>query len=262
MLRDFGWVWEGIAFDPGVEPSIYGAGEGACYFGLKRACFMFHRNNEVAMQKLRDLEEVVCDITKWEHREVHDESGRAAFQNYLRGDPALTAAEAENVSRLSRQFPNITGAIIDDLGGLMKNNGYTPDRLAEIRAALKRHNERLTLWAVVYAHELDPQFWGPYLPHLDLANLWVWQSKDLVNLDDYVARCRAIFPGKPLILGCYIRDYTLRAPVPLELMEFQFNRIAQYLAQGKINGFSLLAACLIDQHPSQAEWIRSFLASH
>ena len=259
-IRDAGWVWEGTAFDPGVEPTIYGVGEGAKYFGLRRACFMFHRNSEVALEKMRDLEEVVCDITKWEHREVHDESGRAGFQNYLKGDPALTASEAENVSRLSLQFPNVTGAIIDDLGGLMKNNGYTPERLAEIHSALKRHNDALTLWAVVYAHELDPEFWGPYLPYLDLANLWVWQSKDLVNLDGYIQKCRDIFRGKPLVLGCYIRDYTLRAPVPLELMELQFNRIAAYLRDGRIDGFSILAACLIDQHPAQAAWIRDFLA--
>jgi hypothetical protein len=259
-LRDVGWVWEGFAFDPGVEPTIYGVGEGAQYFGLKRACFMFHRNSALAMQKLRALDEVVCDITKWEFREVHDEAGRVAVQHHLRGDPAVSASEAENVSRLSRDFPNVTGAILDDLGGLMKNSGYTPERLAEIHAALKAHSDALRLWAVVYAHELDPQFWAPYLPHLDLANLWVWESKDLVNLDEYVEKCRQIFPGKPLILGCYLRDYTLPAGVPMDRLKLQWQRMADYVNRGLIDGFSILAACLIDQHPEQAEWVRAFLA--
>jgi hypothetical protein len=261
-LRDVGWVWEGVAFDPGVEPTIYGVGEGAQYFGLKRACFMFHPNNPITLRKLQALDEVVCDIMKWEFREVHDDSGRAAFQNYLKGDPAITLREAQKVSRLSRDFPNVSGAIIDDMSGLINSHGYTPERHAEVCAALKEHNAALRLWCVVYSHELNADYWRPYLPGVDVANLWVWEAKNLVHLDEYVEKCREVFPGKPVVLGCYLRDYPTRSPVPLEAMEFQFNRIVDYLAEGKINGFSILAACLIDQHPEQAEWVRDFLARH
>jgi hypothetical protein len=115
---------------------------------------------------------------------------------------------------------------------------------------------------VVYSHELNADYWRPYLPGVDVANLWVWEAKNLVHLDEYVGKCREVFPGKPVVLGCYLRDYPTRSPVPLEAMEFQFNRIVDYLTEGKINGFSILAACLIDQHPEQAEWVRDFLASH
>jgi len=259
-LGDVGWVWEGVAFDPGVQPTIYGVGEGARYFGLKRACFMFHRTNEVALQKLRSLDQVVCDITKWEFREMRSEEGRVGFTHSLSGDPSVTLSEAENLSRLSRDFPNVAGAIIDDFGGLIKNRGYSPQRLAQIHSALKRDNDNLNLWTVVYAHELDPQFWAPYLPHLDVANLWVWKAEDLPHLDEYLDGCAGIFLGKPIILGCYLRDYPTLSPVPLELLRFEFERIAAYLEQGRIAGFSILAACLIDQHPEQAAWVRDFLA--
>jgi len=45
-----------------VNPSIFGAGEGAGWFGLKRECYMFHENNDLAMEKLRGFKEVVCEI--------------------------------------------------------------------------------------------------------------------------------------------------------------------------------------------------------
>jgi hypothetical protein len=259
-LKDVGWVWEGVAFDPGVEPTIYGVGEGARYFGLNRACFMFHPTNEVALEKLGWLDQVVCDITKWQFREMRDEEGRVGFTHFLSGDPAVTLSEAEKVGRLSRDFRNIAGAIIDDLGGLMKNHGYSPQRLADIHAALKRHNDKLRLWAVVYAHELDPQFWAPYLSYLDVANLWVWKAENLPRLDEYLDRCAEIFQGKPIILGCYLRDYPTQSPVPLNLLRFEFERICAYMEDGRISGFSILAACLIDQHPEQAALVRCFLA--
>jgi hypothetical protein len=259
-LKDVGWVWEGIALDPGVEPSIYGVGEGARYFGLARACFMFHRNNEVAMEKMRWLDEVVCDITKWGWREVEDPAGGVAFKHSVSGDPEVTRSEAEHVSRLSQAFPNITGGFIDDMSNLINRHGYTPERHEEVRASLKRHDDALRLWAVVYSHELDAEYWRPYAGAIDVVNLWVWNAPDLRSLDQYVERCRAIFGEKPLVLGCYLRDYPTRSPVPLDLLEFEFERIEAYLGDGRIDGFSILAACLIDQHPEQAAWIRDFLA--
>ena len=43
-MAETGWVWEGLAFDPGVQPTIYGVGEGTKYFGLDKANFIFHPN--------------------------------------------------------------------------------------------------------------------------------------------------------------------------------------------------------------------------
>ncbi len=44
-FRDVGWVWEGQGIDPKVPPSIYGLGQGARYFGLSRANYLFHPND-------------------------------------------------------------------------------------------------------------------------------------------------------------------------------------------------------------------------
>ncbi len=93
-------------------------------------------------------------------------------------------------------------------------------------------------------------------------NLWVWDARNLVNLDKDLDRCRAIFPGKPVNLGCYLRDYVGRRGVPMDLLKFQWERVVKYLDAGLISGYSILGTTLIDEHLEQARWIRDFIARH
>lgn len=257
-MQDVGWVWEGQGIDPGVYPSMYGLGEGCRYFGLTRANFLFHPNDRYALEKLADLDEVTCDISQ-----SYPGFDREGVDRAQLGTPEGTRAEAEQVSRLSRDFPNVTGGFFDDLKGIMKKHGYTVEQLAATRAGLASHNPALKMWGVVYGHELgDADFWATVAPHIDIVNLWVWQSSDLEQLDGEVDRAGDLFPGKPLVIGCYLRDYGIPAPVPVERLAFQFERIAGYLERGKIAGYSILGAVLIDGHREQAEWMRDFIAAH
>jgi len=259
LLRDVGWVWEGQGVDPGVPPSIFGVGEGCNFFGLSKATFLFHPNTEMALQKMSHLDEVVCDIIKWKF--VYTDDG--GYKCGREGRPGTMLREAQKLNRLARRFPNITGAYLDDFAGIIKSHPDGPAELAQVRAALTEGQPDLKLWTVVYSHELDADFWTPYLPLVDVVNLWVWENtKDLVNLDEYVDRAREIFPGKPLFIGCYIRDYPTAAAVPMDLVKFQFERIVRYLEDDKIAGYSILGAVLIDVHPEQSYWIRDFIAAH
>lgn len=257
-MKDIGWVWEGQGIDPGVPPSIYGVGEGAPYFGLTRADFLFHPNEEHALRKMARLDEVVCDISKWKWRWTAE----GAPQPWVDASIASVCAEAGNVSRLSLKFPNITGAIHDDMKGLVQREGITPGQYVEIYNALKSANPRLRLWSVVYTHELTPADWDGFQPFMDIVNLWVWNAKDLPKLDDDLERCRQLFPGKPIIMGCYLRDYTTAAPVPMDLLKLQWEKVLRYLNEGKIIGYAILAAVLIDGHRQQADWVRDFIAAN
>jgi len=257
-LKDVGWVWEGQGLDPGVFPSIFGVGEGAPYFGLSRAWFMFHPNDELAMRKLSHLQEVICDIAKWKFR--NPEHGGTV--HWVDSSPESVRREAENVSQLSTRFPNIVGAVHDDMLGLMKRENCQPEQYARIYQALKSANSRLKLWVVVYSHELDPVVWEGYKPFIDVVSLWVWEAKNLPNLDEYVTRCKEIFPDKPLNMGCYLRDYPTAAPVPMDLLKLQWNKLLGYLQQGLIDSYSILGAVLIDGHQEQANWVRDFIAAH
>ena len=87
---------------------------------------------------------------------------------------------------------------------------------------------------------------GGFTDLLDVVTLWVWASKDLVNLDRYVEQCGLIFPGKPTDLGCYVRDYALRAGVPMELLKLQWEFVPKAMTDGRIQGYSILAGCLIE----------------
>lgn len=69
-LADAGWCWDGQAINGQWQLSIFGAGEGTKWSGLRRCCFMFHPNTPLAMEKLRDMDEVVCEISKWEYQKV------------------------------------------------------------------------------------------------------------------------------------------------------------------------------------------------
>lgn len=253
-LCDVGWCWEGQGLDPGVHPSVLGAGDGARYFGLRRCRFLFHPTTDLALQKLSDMEEVVCDISKWLLRDA----GRGGSESYVEPELEKICAEAELISEFSLKYRNITGAIHDDMLGLLRRAGFGADEYGPVVEALKRHNPELKLWIVVYERELLPENWEGMQQHID--NVILWRGHD--DLDGYVAKCHEIFPGKPVYIGCYLRDYRKRAPVPMSVVKDRFNRIVRYLDDGAISGFDILGTVLIDGHLEQAEWIRDFIAAH
>ena len=257
-MRECGWVWEGQGLDPGVDPSIFGIGEGCDYFGLSRAVYIFHPTTELALAKLSRLDEVVCDISKWKWRNTDD----GGWAHWIDSSAESVAREAALVSELSTHFPNVAGGFHDDMRGLVKREGITPEQYATVYEALKRDNPELKLWSVVYTHELDPAEWAGFEPYMDVVNLWVWEAKNLPRLDEEIERCRELFPGKPLNLGCYLRDYPTVAPVPMEMVKLQWETLLKHLEAGTIDGYSILAAVLIDGHQEQAEWIREFIAAN
>lgn len=257
-MRDVGWCWEGQGLDPGVEPSILGVGDGCRFFGLTRANYMFHPNTEFAMQHLAWLDEVTCDIAKWRYHDTE----KGGSDHWVDNNPATVCSEARLVSELSTRYPNITGAFHDDMLGLVRRAGMDAEQYAEVYAAVKSANPDLKLWVVVYTHELDAPEWAEFAPFMDVVNLWVWRSEELPRQDADIARCHEIFPDKPLVMGCYLRDYTLRAPVPMDRMRVQWESVLRNLEAGTLDGFSILSGNLIDGHLEQAQWIRDFIAAH
>ena len=257
-LTDLGWCWEGQGLDPGVHPSILGCGDGCRFFGLTRANYMFHPNTEFAMQHMAWLDEITCDIAKWKFTDTEkggsDHSVDASFET--------VHGEARLVSELSLAYPNITGAFHDDMLGLVRREGVTPEQYADIYAAVKGADPDLKLWVVVYTHELEAPEWADFAPFMDVVNLWVWKSEELARQDEGIARCREVFPGKPLVMGCYLRDYTLRAPVPPDRVQVQWESVLRNIEAGTLDGFNILSGNLIDGHLEQARWIRDFIAAH
>jgi hypothetical protein len=258
-LADVGWCWDGQGFNGGVNPSIFGVGEGTRWFGLKRTAFMFHPNTQLALQKLRDAEEVICEISKWKVRRC--ENGVA---HYLDGSIATKREEAAKVSRLSRSFPNVTGAIDDDLLGIIRREKIKPDQYRRVYEALKHDNPKLSLWVVVYDNELDRENWAGFEPLVDVVNLCVGnETRDFSRLGSFLDQCDEIFPGKPVNLIYRLRDFRQRpiGPVRMDLLAGHWSDIRKYVDQGRLAGYSILGGFLIDMHPEQARWVRDFIAA-
>ena len=260
-MADAGWVWEGQGLDPGVHPSIFGLGEGADFFGLSRVHFMFHPLTELAFEKLSDKTEVVCDISKWLFRDCGTNGGGS--ECYVDAAIDAVCAEAEKVSAFSRTFRNIAGAIYDDMKGLIEKRGHTPEDVEHIVRALKRHNPDLRLECVVYRRELaDAAFWRPLRPYVDVVSLWFWGWQRLDELAAATEACRELFEAKPVRMGCYLRDYPSLSPMPMEAVRRQWRFLAEALADGRLDGFEILGAVLIDGHLEQARWVRDFIRDH
>ena len=110
--------------------------------------------------------------------------------------------------------------------------------------------------------ELKKENWAGFTDLLDVVAIFVWASKDLVHLDRYVDQRQGIFPGKPINVGCYLRDFTLLAGVPMEMLKFQWELVRKALADGTIQGYSILGGLHIDLHPEQATWVRDFIRAN
>ena len=180
----------------------------------------------------------------------------------LHGQVADAVAKAGPLDERGRRLVHLGIAIGQQSQGAIKSHGYAPDTCAGIRTALKVQNPRLQVCSTVYTHELEGKNWTAFDALIDVVFLWTWKSEDLVKLDEGVARCRELFPGKPIVLGCYLSDYTLKAPVPMDRLRCQWERIPGYLDKGLIDGFCILGAYLIDHHPEQATWVRDYIAGN
>lgn len=258
-MADVGWCWDGQGFNGGVDPSIFGAGEGTRWFGLQRVCYMFHPNTELALEKLRGFREVVCEISKWRVRRC--ENGVA---HYLDGTVATKRAEAETVSRLSRAYPNITGAIDDDLLGIIRREKISPAQYGQVYDALTSHNPGLQLWTVVYSRELAKENWAGFEPFMDVVHLCVGHVGDFPELPRYLDTCGELFPGKPVNLCYRLRDFHRNpaGPVPLDTLQSHWELLADLVHSGRLSGYSILGGFLIDMHPEQAAWVRDFIAAN
>ena len=258
-LRDVAWLWEGQGFNLGTPPSIYGFGQGARYFDFPNVCCMFHKNDEHVMQLLADVDQVVCDTTKW--GAYCKDDGWTKLKPQC--DAQTMRAEVENLSALADRFNNVTGAIFDDAYGLMTEHDFTPAQFGEVRAAMRDIAPRLKQWIITYTRELEHEdYWQAMAPHVVVVNLWVWESETLDALLANVDRCRTLLADKPIIMGVYMHDYPNRCALPVEKVRRQMEQVAELVDRGAIAGFSVIGGVLIDIDREQADTIRDSVAAH
>lgn len=235
------------------------------YCSLETACDYMHADSAVFMNSTHNINDLCPDL-------LHYLDGRNVVCGLTHG---AYKECAEKVSLMSLQFPNITGAIIDDFldeHGRYKgpSAGMTPQELKEIRDALRKHNPDLKLYVVRYTRQ-DPKDLIPYLPYFDVLNLWVWCSTKnywIANYRDTIAELIELY-DKPIMQGLFIHHYGFsnfgESPaMDLDLLETQCERISMELHLGNVNSFCILQNGWFSEitHRKQVQFVKDFVDWH
>ena len=258
-LREKTWTWGYVIPEsgevlPGGEPGdVPFVGKCAC--SLETAADYLGTPNVVSMNSNHYIEtltpdyldplascgRVVCGLTHGAYEEA-----------------------ARQVSALSQQYRTIAGGLIDDfLDFHGPSKDMTPDELRGVYESLKSANAQLPLYVVRYTWQ-DQHDLEPYLPYLDVINLWVWvgnthdwQVKMGADLEA-IRRCS----NKPVLLGLYMHDYggTGQA-IAMDVLELQTRKAVAFAKAGLIEGFVILMSAWFDHedHRPQVQWLKGYL---
>lgn len=174
------------------------------------------------------------------------------------------AETAKTVSRISKKYTNIVGGLIDDfLDFHGPSKLITPKETRIIYEALKSENPKLKMYAVRYTWQ-DQEELKPYLPFIDVINLWVWVADERtwrVEMDLEIEKVAKI-TNKPIMLGLFLHDYGgTKGPVSMDVLQLQFQKAVQYTREGKVAGFVVLQSGWFDQedHRLQVNWTKEYL---
>ena len=216
------------------------------YFGADNVMYVYGPLNEEMLDLHKTCKKVICHLG----RNCRTE-GAAAVSD---------AEEAERLSKLSLTYPNITGGVIDDMTGNYGYN-YSHREYKAIYEAMHKHNPALELYGVVYSWELDmTRELKAVADCIDHVILWFWSKTDLTGLDLALEKCRAVFPGKPIMLGIFMFDYGISClPNTADTMRYHLEKARRHLAAGKIQDIVILGDREIEKCPEAAAYIRQFL---
>jgi hypothetical protein len=241
-LKDNFWLWgqntgshhrgspEGGYRLPGKN--IMTPREGADYFGIYKMLRVsmstgpFPPFDEEA-EKIKDLEEVVWSAI-----------GAGGANQYSINDHS----DIDEVLRMAEIYPNISGAVLDDFFyGSKREDGKIGRHSIESITSMhdRLHNfskRRLDLWIVWYDYQLDLINAEKYLDLADVITFWTWEGKNLVNMDENIAKCIERTPEKRHLAGCYLWNYGERKPLTMDQMKFQLDRYYHWMKNGVIEG--------------------------
>lgn len=178
------------------------------------------------------------------------------------GGGVTSEAERERVLNLPRSLPNMTGVMMDDffrdVTDPQKAGQLSPRELDHICERLSEHERDLELWVVLYTQQLK----FPVREHLarcDKVTLWTWEAPQLERLQENLAALEALAPSCGIVLGCYMWDYGLKRPMPVEAMRRQCEQGLKWLKSGRIDGMIFLATCICDLGLPAVEWTRGWI---
>ncbi len=251
-LRDKAWTWGYVISGPlpGDVPFV-----GKCSCSLETAAQYIDTPGVVFMNSNHDRTTLTPEYL----------DPLAACDRVICGlQHGAYAETARQVSELSLTRPQIVGGLIDDyLDFHGPSKDMTPEQTREVYEGLRSANPALRLYVVRYTQQ-DQADLTPYLPFIDVINLWVWVG----NTYDWQVRMLAELErirnatDKPILLGLFLHDYGgTGGPIAMDVLELQFTRAIAFARSGLIEGFVILQSGWFDRedHRLQVQWVREYL---
>ncbi|MBQ9336006.1 MAG: hypothetical protein IJS14_01760 [Lentisphaeria bacterium] len=240
------WVWGG--------PTPYWGGSmaddtlvrGAKFFDAKNGVYVYGPTDDKMMQLHSGFKRILCQVnsqcrTPGAQGEMNDE------------------INAEELSRLSLKYPNIVGAMCDDVATYFRHL-VLPEAFEARSRALKKYNDKLKMYGVIYVHELAEKDFTPILPYLDTVNLWFWHMDEILDYDRNILLCQERFPGKPILQGIFLHDYGISDAGTLpQLLVYQLDKAREYMTRGIVEGVVILGDREIMKWPESSAAVRNYL---
>ena len=220
--------------------------KGADYFGARNVVYVYGPTDEKMLSLHGKYKRMLCQINS--NCRTPGAQGNASDEE-----------NAEALSKLSLQFPNIVGAMCDDV-----TSNYLkiilPEAFQSRYQALKKYNPALKMYGVIYASELDCKDFSFIQPYMDVINLWFWNKDEILEYDEKIELCRKHFPGKPIIQGVFLHEYGRSDAGNLpELLFYQLDKAREYMTKGVVEGVILLGDREIKKWPNVAAAVRAYL---
>jgi len=166
------------------------------------------------------------------------------------------------VLRQAQKYPNVTGGVLDDFfREASKDARMSVERLKEIRDRLHNAPRPLKLWMVYYAALLKIDY-SAYLDLADVVSFWFWNSAQLANAKESLARFVHVAPRKERFAGCYIYNYGDVRPITLEEMEFQLTLYRTLIRNGDLHGVIVCSNTVVDIGLEAPEYLKRFLEKY
>lgn len=169
--------------------------------------------------------------------------------------------EVDRALEVARLLPNMNGVMMDDFfrQGQEELGALSVAQLQGLRNRLSHAARPLDLWVVLYDHQLDLPV-GPHLAFSEKVTFWTWKAEALSELQRNFSRFERLVPeGRRRVLGCYMWDYGVKRPMPLEFMQQQCDLGLRWLKEHRIDGMIFLASCICDLDLEAVEWTRQWI---
>ena len=159
--------------------------------------------------------------------------------------PEHRLGNVPDVIALSETADNLNGSVVDDFFSPVRVKRFTPEVLAEMKAALNAKG--LDFWCVLYSHELDTvEELERYTDCFDGITFWFWGCDRMGDMASDMEKVFALAKGKPVMMGVYLWDYAQKRAMDTELFIRQLNEGRDMLLSGKLEGMVFCSSTLGD----------------